>query len=60
MSDIERKINEVNATMAMEGMPLDEQDKKNLRTVLSGEVSFDEMKKQIVAEYRQVEYKYGT
>ncbi|MDR0991656.1 MAG: antitoxin VbhA family protein [Ruminococcus sp.] len=60
MNDIEAKINQVNATMAMEGMPLDEQDKDNLRAVLSGEVSYEKMKKRIVDEYTQVEYKYGT
>jgi hypothetical protein len=60
MSDIEKKINEVNATMAMEGMPLDEQDRENLRSVLSGEISYEEMKKSIIADYRRVEYKYGT
>jgi hypothetical protein len=60
MNDIEKKISQVNATMAMEGMPLDERDKENLRAVLSGKVSYEEMKKSIIAEYRQVEYKYGT
>jgi hypothetical protein len=60
MNDIEIKINQVNATMAMEGMTLDEQDKENLRAVLSGKVSYEEMKQSILAEYRQVEFKYGT
>jgi hypothetical protein len=60
MSDIEKSINQVNATMAMEGMPLDEQDKENIRAVLSGKVSYEEMKRSIIAEHRQVEYKYGT
>jgi hypothetical protein len=44
----------------MEGMPLDEQDKENLRAVLSGKVSYEEMKRSIISEYTQVEYKYGT
>jgi len=52
MRDIEQKIREVNATMAMEGMPLTETDKENMRAVLRGEVSFKEMKKRILADYQ--------
>ena len=38
--------------MAMEGMPLTEADKDNLRAVLKGKVSFAEMKKFILADYQ--------
>ncbi|MDR1292394.1 MAG: antitoxin VbhA family protein [Clostridiales Family XIII bacterium] len=51
MKDIEQKIREVDATMSMEGMPLSEVDKENMRTVLRGEVSFKEMKNRILDEY---------
>lgn len=52
MRDIEQKIREVNSTMAMEGMPLTETDKENLRAVLRGDVSFKEMKRRILADYQ--------
>lgn len=52
MRDIEQKIREVNGTMAMEGMPLTETDKENMRAVLRGDVSFQEMKKRILADYQ--------
>lgn len=52
MRDIEQKIREVNGTMAMEGMPLTETDKENLRAVLRGDVSFREMKRRILADYQ--------
>jgi hypothetical protein len=51
MRDIEQKIREVDATMSMEGMPLTEADKEDMRTVLRGEVSFREMRKYIRDEY---------
>ena len=51
MRDIEQKIREINGTMAIEGMPLTDEDKENMRAVLRGEISFDDMKKQILAEY---------
>ena len=52
MRDIEQKIREVDGTMAMEGMPLSEADKENMRSVLRGDVSFTEMKKRILSEYQ--------
>jgi hypothetical protein len=55
MLGIEQKINEVNGTMAMEGLPLTEADKNAMRDVLSGKISFDDMKKKIIAEYKQPE-----
>lgn len=52
MSDIEQKIREVNGTMSIEGMPLTEADKENMRAVLRGDVSFQEMKRRILADYQ--------
>jgi hypothetical protein len=51
--DIEKAICEVNGTLAIEGMPLDAIDQENLRSILRGEVSFQEMKKQILQEYQR-------
>ena len=51
--DIEKTISEVNGTLAIEGMPLDDIDKKNLRSILRGEVSFEEMKRRLASDYRQ-------
>ena len=50
MRDIEQTIREVNGTMAIEGMPLTESDKEDLRSVLNGEVSYEEMEKRIISE----------
>jgi hypothetical protein len=46
--------------MAMEGMPLDEKQKSQIRAVLSGEVSFEDMKRRLIDEHTRVELKYGT
>ena len=54
MRDIEQKIREVNGTMAIEGMPLTEEDKDNLRAVLRGDVSYQEMKRRILAKYTKI------
>jgi hypothetical protein len=51
--NIEQRINEVNGTLAIEGMPLDETDRDNLRSILRGEVSYQEMKQRILKKYRR-------
>lgn len=51
MKDIEQIIKEVNGTMAMEGMPLTEEDKERLKLCLSDKVSFKEMKKRIIKKH---------
>jgi len=51
LKDIEQIIKEVNGTMAMEGMPLTEEDKERLKLCLSDKVSFEEMKKRIVKKH---------
>jgi hypothetical protein len=57
--NIEQRINEVNGTLAIEGMPLDETDKDNLRSILCGEVSYQEMKQRILKEYRRETVAHG-
>jgi hypothetical protein len=51
--DAERIIGMVNSTMAMENMPLTDEDRDRLRTVLRGEVAADEMVRQLVAKHRR-------
>jgi hypothetical protein len=51
MRDVEQLIREVNGTMAIEGMPLTDEDKNKMREVLRGEVSFEAMRNSILAEY---------
>lgn len=54
MKDVEKIIGEVNGTMAMEGMPLTEDDRQMLRKCISGDVSTDEMVKRLVKQYTVV------
>lgn len=54
MKDVEKIIGEVNGTMAMEGMPLTEDDKQMLRKCITGDVSTDEMVKRLVKQYAVV------
>jgi antitoxin Phd len=54
LRDAEQKIREVDATMAMEGMPLTDKDKDDMRKVLKGDISFAEMRKRILADYERV------
>jgi len=49
----ERIIANVNATMAMEGMPLTDDDKARLRLCLNGEKSFEETVAELVKMYTQ-------
>lgn len=42
---IEHNIAQVNATLAMEGMPLTDEDKKVLRQFAKGELSMDDILK---------------
>lgn len=51
MKSIEQIIKEVNGTMAIEGMPLGEEDKDRIRVCLSNEVSFEEMRKRIIEKH---------
>ena len=42
MSDIDRIIENVNATMSMENMPLHDEDRERMRECLEGNKSFQE------------------
>lgn len=46
----EERVNEVTATMAMEGMNLSDEEKKMLRMYAVGKVSGDELRKKIIEE----------
>ena len=51
MDRIEKIIGEVNGTMAIEGMPLTEEDKARLRECITGKTSYDEMVKRLVKKH---------
>lgn len=51
MKDVEKIIGEVNGTMAMEGMPLTEQDKNRLRECITGKTSYDETVRRLVQKH---------
>jgi hypothetical protein len=46
-------IEMVNGTMAIEGMPLTEEDRVRLRTVILGEVTADEMVRLLVSKHKR-------
>ena len=45
---IEEEIERVNRAMTQEGMPLTEEDKKNLKEVISGEKTYEEKRIEII------------
>ena len=47
---IEEEIERVNRAMTQEGMPLTEEDKKNLKEVISGKKTYDEKRQEIINE----------
>ena len=51
MRDLEQTIREVNGTMAIEGMPLTDEDKNRLRSLLRGEMTYDAAIKGILDKY---------
>jgi hypothetical protein len=51
MKDVEKIIGEVNGTMAIEGMPLTDQDKDRLRECITGKTSYDEMVRRLVKKH---------
>lgn len=54
MSETERIIANVNATMAMEGLPLTEADKLRIQDCVEGRKSFDDTVKELVNYYKKV------
>ena len=49
----EKIIKNVNGTMALEGMPLTEEDKQRIADVLDKKITADEAIKQIIAKHKQ-------
>ena len=53
MLDEERTIGIVNGTMAIENMPLTDDDKLRLQAIMRGKVTADETVRQLVAKHRR-------
>lgn len=53
MSETERIIANVNATMAMEGMPLTDTDKLRIKECIKGRKGFDDTIKELVEYYKK-------
>ena len=51
--DANRIVGMVNSTMAMEHMPLTDEDRLRLHAVLNGEVTADEVVRQLVVKHRR-------
>jgi len=51
MRDVEQTIREVDGSMAIEGMPLTEEDKNRLRDILNGQISIDSVIRQLTEKY---------
>lgn len=51
MNDIERIINNVNATMEMENMPLTDDNKSMIRMCLEGNALYDDMLNSLIIKY---------
>ncbi|MDR1016234.1 MAG: hypothetical protein LBL67_02025 [Coriobacteriales bacterium] len=51
--EIEHLVGEVNATLAIEGLPLKEKEKDDLRSILSGQATYESVRKRLIAQYRQ-------
>jgi hypothetical protein len=51
--EIEHKIGEVNATLAIEGLSLKESEKDDLRAILRGQATYDEVVDRLVNEYKR-------
>ena len=51
--ETERTIDMVNGTMAIESMPLTDDDRERLRAIMRGEATADEVAKQLVVKHRR-------
>ena len=51
VSDIERIINEVNGSMAIEGMPLTDEDKERIRVSLSDNKMYKKTLKELITKH---------
>jgi len=54
MRSTDQKIRIVNATMAMEGMPLTSEDKKRLRDIFDGRATVEETVQDLIKKHSQV------
>ena len=52
VNDIERKVREIDASMAMEGMPLTEEDKERIRRVINDPESADDICSELVQKHK--------
>jgi antitoxin Phd len=53
MRDTDQKIREVNATMAMEGMPLTDEDKNRLRDIFEGRTTVEKTVQALIQKHSQ-------
>ena len=53
MSEAERIVANVNASMAMEGMPLTEAEKNRIKDCIEGKKSFDEEIQKLLEYYKK-------
>ena len=53
MSETEKIIANVNATMAMEGMPLSDADKTRIKDCIDGKKSFDDTLRELVEHFKK-------
>ena len=51
MSEIDRIIENINATMSMENMPLTEGNRTMMRSCLEGRLSFDDALNSLIAKH---------
>lgn len=51
MSEIDRIINEVNGSMAIEGMPLTNEDKERIRVSLSDNEKYKKILKELIIKH---------
>ena len=51
--EMENRIARVNATMAMEGMPLTEEEKDVLRDIYLGKISYEEVISELIEKYTE-------
>lgn len=54
MKSIDYKINRVNATMSMEGMPLTNANRQQLRDCLTGQTTFKDAKASLIERHSRV------
>ena len=47
-NEVKEKIEKVNRAMSQEGMPLTEEDKKNIKEVITGKVSVEQKVKEVI------------